>query len=97
MKTTFTARRLYTPTEEISDPVLVVEDGLITDVGSLSAKPVAAGTSIVDFGDAILAPGFLDIPIHGGAGMDVMRTPPADLPRVAVELTATPASFAAKS
>lgn len=81
MKTTFTARRLYTPTEEITDPVLVVEDGLVTEVGSRSAKPLPAGASVVDFGDAILAPGFLDIHIHGGAGMDVMRTPPSELPR----------------
>jgi N-acetylglucosamine-6-phosphate deacetylase len=81
MKTTFTARRLYTPTEEISDPVLVVEDGVVTDLSSRSAKPVAADASVIDFGDAILAPGFLDIHIHGGAGMDVMRTPPSELPR----------------
>jgi N-acetylglucosamine-6-phosphate deacetylase len=36
----------------------------------------------VDFGDAVLAPGFLDIHVHGGAGLDVMRALASDLPRL---------------
>ena len=32
--------------------------------------------------DAILAPGFVDIHMHGGAGLDVMRAAPAELPRL---------------
>ncbi len=32
-----------------------------------------------DFLDAILAPGFVDIHMHGGAGVDVMRASLADL------------------
>jgi len=36
----------------------------------------------VDFGDAVLAPGLLDIHIHGGTGVDLMRAAPADLPRL---------------
>jgi N-acetylglucosamine-6-phosphate deacetylase len=35
-----------------------------------------------DFADAILAPGFVDIHMHGGAGLDVMRASPADLPHL---------------
>jgi N-acetylglucosamine-6-phosphate deacetylase len=34
---------------------------------------------VVDFGDAILAPGFVDIHIHGGAGHDVMDADPSGL------------------
>jgi N-acetylglucosamine-6-phosphate deacetylase len=36
----------------------------------------------VDFGDAALAPGFLDIHLHGGAGLDVMRASVDELPRL---------------
>ena len=82
MKTAFTAQRLYTPVEEISSPLLIVEDGRITEVASSSQKDLPTGTKLVDFGDAILAPGFFDIHIHGGAGLDVMRADPADLPRL---------------
>jgi len=80
MRTVFTASRLYTPTEEILDPLLVVEDGRIAEVSLRSGKEVPGNTPLVDFGDAVLTPGFLDIHMHGGAGLDVMRTSSADLP-----------------
>jgi N-acetylglucosamine-6-phosphate deacetylase len=82
MKTAFTASRLYTPVDEIQNPLLVVEDGLISDVCSRSTKEVPGNVSLVDFGDAILGPGFVDIHIHGGAGLDVMRASESDLPRL---------------
>jgi len=87
MKTSFTASRLYTPTEEIQNPLLVVEDGLITEVSSRSAKEVSGGGRVVDFGDAVIAPGYLDIHIHGGAGLDLMRTAVSDVPRLGKFLT----------
>jgi N-acetylglucosamine-6-phosphate deacetylase len=37
---------------------------------------------VADFGNAILAPGFVDIHIHGGAGLDVMLASPTELPRL---------------
>jgi len=82
MRTVFTATRLYTPVEEIANPLLVVEDGLITEVSSRSTKEIPGVTPLIDFGDAALAPGFFDIHIHGGAGVDVMRASPAELPRL---------------
>ncbi len=81
-KIAFVARRLYTPSAEIDDPLLVVEDGRIAEVSSRSGKAVALNAQVVDFGDAIIAPGFLDIHIHGGAGLDVMRASPSELPRL---------------
>jgi N-acetylglucosamine-6-phosphate deacetylase len=87
MKTAFTARRLYTPLEEIQNPLLVVEDGLISEVSSRSMKDVPGNTSLVDFGDVVLAPGFVDIHMHGGAGLDLMRALPSDLPRLGRFLT----------
>ena len=81
MRTTFTAARLFTPVEEISNPLLVVEDGQIVELSSRSARETA-GASVVDFGDAILAPGFFDIHMHGGGGVDVMQAAPAELPRL---------------
>ena len=82
MRTIFTAARLYTPIEEIQDPLLVVEDGRIIDLLSRSTNEIPANTSLVDFGDAIIAPGFLDIHIHGGAGIDVMRASVSEVPRL---------------
>jgi len=82
MKTAFTASRLYTPVEEIQNPLLVIEDGLISEVSSRSAREVPGDASLIDFGDAVLAPGFVDIHMHGGAGLDVMRASLSDLPRM---------------
>ncbi|MBZ5683247.1 MAG: N-acetylglucosamine-6-phosphate deacetylase [Acidobacteriia bacterium] len=82
MKTVFTASRLYTPLEEVERPVLFIEDGTITEVTSRSNKDIPGNASVVDLGDAVIAPGFLDIHIHGGAGLDVMLASPAELPRL---------------
>ncbi|HEY3971598.1 MAG TPA: N-acetylglucosamine-6-phosphate deacetylase [Candidatus Sulfotelmatobacter sp.] len=79
MKTAFTARRLYTPTEELHDPLLIVEDGQISELSSLAAT-AAINAPLIDFGDAVLVPGFIDIHIHGGAGLDLMRASPSELP-----------------
>jgi N-acetylglucosamine-6-phosphate deacetylase len=87
MKTVFTATRLYTPLEEIQNPLLAVEDGLISEVSSRSTTEVPANTSLIDFGDAVLAPGFVDIHIHGGAGVDAMRASQSELPRLGQFLT----------
>jgi len=82
MKIAFTASRLFTPLEEILHPLLVVEDGRITELSSITGNAVATNARTVDFGDAILAPGFFDIHMHGGAGLDLMRASAAELPRL---------------
>ncbi len=86
MKTVFTASRLYTPLEEIASPWLVVEDGQIVEVSSRLGMEAGRATP-VDYGDAVLAPGFFDIHIHGGAGLDLMRASSAELPRLGKFLT----------
>jgi N-acetylglucosamine-6-phosphate deacetylase len=48
---------------------------------------VPGKASLIDFGDAVLAPGFVDIHMHGGAGLDVMRAASSDLPRLGKFLT----------
>jgi N-acetylglucosamine-6-phosphate deacetylase len=82
MKTVVTARRLYTPVEEITNPLLVIEDGLIAEISSRASQSSPSNATFVDFGDAVLVPGFLDIHLHGGAGLDVMRASAAELPRL---------------
>ena len=42
-------------------------------VGSRAAASLPSNSRVVDFVDAILAPGFIDIHVHGGAGHDVMQ------------------------
>jgi N-acetylglucosamine-6-phosphate deacetylase len=85
------ANRLYTPQEEINDPLVFIEDGLVSELSSRAQREVPANATEIDltrdFPDAILAPGFLDIHMHGGAGLDVMRASAAELPRLNKFLT----------
>jgi N-acetylglucosamine-6-phosphate deacetylase len=82
MKTVFSARHTYTPTDELHNALVFTEDGRITAIAEREKTELSAGVKVVDFGDAILAPGFLDIHIHGGAGVDAMRAPASELPRM---------------
>ncbi len=82
MKTAFIAKRLYTPTDEIDQPLLLVEDGRITSVTSRAETQIPTDIRTVDFGDAVLAPAFFDLHIHGGVGVDLMRASPGDVPRL---------------
>ena len=73
MTTVLLARQLLTPLERIDNAALLIEDGIIAAVGPRAAVTVPLKGRVVDFGDAILAPGLIDIHIHGGAGYDVME------------------------
>jgi N-acetylglucosamine-6-phosphate deacetylase len=79
MSTVFTADKAFTATGVVSHACVVVEDGRIMAVGERDKIDVPAGARQVHFGDNILAPGFVDIHIHGGAGHDVMRASADDL------------------
>ncbi|MGA8215146.1 MAG: N-acetylglucosamine-6-phosphate deacetylase [Candidatus Sulfotelmatobacter sp.] len=86
------AHRLYTPQEEIQNPLLFIEDGVISAVSSRAEREVPKNATVIDLAneglaDAILAPGFVDIHMHGGAGVDVMQAGLAELPRLNEFLT----------
>jgi len=74
-----TATRLYTPLECVEAPLLLIEDYTIVEVSSRAARSLPEGVRHIDFDNAILAPGFVDIHIHGGAGYDVMSADAAGL------------------
>jgi N-acetylglucosamine-6-phosphate deacetylase len=80
------AHRLYTPQEEIQQPLLFIEDGLISTVTSRAQTEIPRSATVADLtkdlAGAMLVPGFVDIHMHGGAGLDVMRASPAELPHL---------------
>ncbi len=86
------ASRLYTPQEEIQNPRVFIEDGIISAVSSRAERELPKNATVIDlasgrFADAIMVPGFVDIHMHGGAGLDVMRASPAELPHLNLFLT----------
>src|ERR1700691_2312286 len=85
------AHRLYTPLQEVQHSLVFIEDGIISAVSSRAQQEIPKNATVVDltrdFAGAILAPGFVDIHMHGGAGLDVMRASPSELPHLDKFLT----------
>jgi N-acetylglucosamine-6-phosphate deacetylase len=80
------ANRLYTPQEEVLEPLLFIENGRIAEIFSRSQQEVPTNATVVDlardFPGSILAPGYVDIHVHGGVGVDLMRAEPSDFERL---------------
>ena len=75
MKTVITAGRLITPDHSISNPVVVIEDGVIARMDSQAAAAPPSARRL-DFPGCTLAPALFDIHIHGSGGCDVMEATP---------------------
>jgi len=67
------AGRAFTPHEEIPDAVILVEDGKIGAVGRRDQVSIPAGARRYDARTLTMAPGFVDVHIHGAGGHDVME------------------------
>jgi N-acetylglucosamine-6-phosphate deacetylase len=65
--------RALTPYEEIADVVVLVEDGRIVTIGPRNRIAIPAGASRYEARGLTLAPGFVDVHIHGAGGHDVME------------------------
>ena len=78
----FTAERLLTPAAAIEHPRLLVDEGRIAEVSPERSVALPGGVSVVDFGKGIIAPGYIDLHIHGSAGYDVMDDAAEALPAI---------------
>ncbi|HTD23443.1 MAG TPA: N-acetylglucosamine-6-phosphate deacetylase [Terriglobales bacterium] len=77
------AARALTPTEEIIDAAVVIEDGVIVAVGRREGIVAPKGAKDHDARIHILVPGFVDVHIHGAGARDVMEATPEALRIVA--------------
>ena len=78
----FTSARLLTPRDIVEHPLLLVEQGRVIEISSRDARPLPAGISPTDLGNNTVAPGYVDLHIHGSAGFDVMDDTPEALPAI---------------
>jgi N-acetylglucosamine-6-phosphate deacetylase len=62
------AARVATPTQLLENGFVVIEGGSVSEVGS--GAPPAMATAM-DLGDMLIAPGFVDVHVHGGGGAQV--------------------------
>src|ERR1700687_989770 len=77
-----TAGRLLTPTDAVEHPLVLVEQGRVLEISARSSRQVPAGVSTSDFGHSVIAPGYVDLHIHGSAGYDVMDDTAEALPAI---------------
>ena len=78
----FTAGRLLTPTDAVEHPLVLVEQGRVLKISARGSRQVPAGVSALDFGDGVMAPGYVDLHLHGSAGYDVMDDSAEALPAI---------------
>ena len=62
------AKKMVTPLRIVEDAVLVIDGEKIRFAGAAVNVPVPEGIEVLDLGDKILCPGFIDIHHHGAAG-----------------------------
>lgn len=76
------ASRILTPEEELTDCILVVEDGRIASLGHRDEVRVPAGAVDHVANGMTIVPGFVDLHIHGAGGHDVMEANARALDRI---------------
>jgi N-acetylglucosamine-6-phosphate deacetylase len=84
-----TAKRLITHHRFTDSPVVLIDGDRITRIGSRDEVQIPSTATRRDFPDSIIAPGFIDLHIHGSAGHDVMEPSDAALEAVSSHLAKT--------
>jgi imidazolonepropionase-like amidohydrolase len=64
----FTAGMLLTPTDAVEHPLVLVDQGRVFEISPRSSRQVPAGVSLFDLGNGVMAPGYVDLHLHGSAG-----------------------------
>src|SRR5215469_11495760 len=65
--------RAFTPTVEVADAGILVQDGVIEEIGPRESLTVPIGAQELSAPDKTAIPGFIDVHIHGAGGHDVME------------------------
>lgn len=73
----------YTPDTRLDDAWVTVHDGKIVALGQGNPPTPVATARVVDAGGRVLAPGFIDLHVHGGGGADFMDATPEALETIA--------------
>ncbi len=85
MSTGFVVRasRLATPSQLLADAFVVVQGASVLQVGT---GPPPPAYPVVELGDVLMAPGFVDVHVHGGGGYEVNCATADDVARSVREM-----------
>lgn len=73
--------RVVTPDQTLADREVLIESAVITGIFTSHSNRSVKADSEIDLRGYTLFPGFIDVHIHGAAGIDTMNTNSADLAR----------------
>src|SRR5262249_48834598 len=76
VRTFLTGAALILPDRVATGQTLVIEDGRIGEIIS-GPRPIGTGETRIDIGGGFIAPGFIDVHVHGVHGTDVLDGPGA--------------------
>ena len=80
----FKNARIITPMRVIDNGVLIVSDGKVSNVGSEDKIKIPENAKVIDAAGKYLAPGFIDIHLHGGGGADTMDATEEAMEKISV-------------
>ena len=70
---------VITPVREIKNGTVLIQQGLIKEVGPRELLDLPETTEVIDVKGAYISPGFIDLHLHGAGGGDVMAASDHDL------------------
>ena len=79
--------RIVLPERTAESASVLIEDGRIARIFDSSSDESVKADSLMELDGLTLFPGFIDIHIHGAAGVDTMDASTADLPKLALFLS----------
>jgi len=68
VKTAVIQGKIVTPFRTLENSVILIEDGIISQLGRIPDVEIPDGTEIIDCSGFIITPGFVDLLCHGGGG-----------------------------
>ena len=74
----FTNGTIVLPDRQLDDGMVRCDDSRIVCVGRRESLP--SDVEIIDAKGGVIAPGYIDLHVHGGAGADFMDGTPTQLP-----------------
>lgn len=86
MPTLITGAEVYTPEERIVPGAVAIADGRIAAIGPADEVSPPEEAEALEAAGKIVAPGFIDTHVHGGAGADTMDDDPAALATMSTHL-----------
>ncbi|NUN08585.1 MAG: N-acetylglucosamine-6-phosphate deacetylase [Ignavibacteriaceae bacterium] len=81
MKLALIGGKIVTPFRVVKNGTIVIEDGMISELGKISDVSIPDGCRLIDVSGRTVSPGFVDLLVHGGGGFGFADENPESIAR----------------